>query len=570
MSLPPAAQPTLADGRFVVERRIGEGGQAAVYQVLDTRLSVRRAIKILLPHAAEKKKLRSRFVAEAKAMALLDHPHIARVYDVNSDTKLPYLVMELVTGGTLADWQTKHGKMPPRLAANCVRQVTLAVVAAHAANVIHRDIKPQNVLVAADGSCKLTDFGIARIEDNNVRTRAGAAMGTHGYMAPEQAKDASTIDVRVDVFSLGMLLFALVTNEDPLVRLAGRGLDHVAPPLRPVVDRATSFDRARRQPTAQAFLMELGEAATRLPPDPAAAPLASAEVPGEAFVLDGPPGSGGEDSTLYALSKASATPAPARRASPPPHEVRPYTMSRQAPRGAAVATPEWLEERGPRPRNVPVEITPAGTPVPVRRGTTSPPGATPIGTLVSRTSETSGDGTPDPTKDQLGEEAIGEAKGFVDQVLTTLTNTLLDPWRVALPALILVALLGVFPFYQMRPLRKAAGEVRAARAELHQTFASERALIDELQVLGAEPAALDTLYAQWEVEEREPQRTQAIERFLSAVDNELRFRAAPGLQVYESARERVARIRTARAAYATEMREFEALSAGGFTWGIEP
>src|SRR5262245_8389715 len=237
--MPPAAHPTLADGRFVVQRRIGEGGQAAVYQVLDTRLSVKRAIKILLPHAAEKKKLRARFIQEARAMASLDHPHIARVYDVNADTKLPYLVMELVTGGTLAEWSGRHGKMPPRLAVSCVRQVAQGVVAAHAAGVIHRDIKPQNVLVTSDGVCKLTDFGIARLDDADVKTRAGAAMGTQGYMAPEQARDASTVDVRVDVFSLGMVLFSLVTNEDPLVRLAGRGLDEVPAPLRSLVDRAT-------------------------------------------------------------------------------------------------------------------------------------------------------------------------------------------------------------------------------------------------------------------------------------------------------------------------------------------
>jgi serine/threonine protein kinase len=558
----------------VVERRIGEGGQAAVYQVLDTRLSVRRAIKILLPHAAEKQKLRNRFVAEAKAMALLDHPHIARVYDVNSDTKLPYLVMELVTGGTLADWQTQHGRMPPRLAANCTRQVALAVVAAHAAGVIHRDIKPQNVLVTADGSCKLTDFGIARMEDNNVRTRAGAAMGTQGYMAPEQAKDASTIDVRVDVFSLGMLLFALVTNEDPLVRLAGRGLDHVPAPLRSLIDRATSFDRERRQSTAQQFLVELGEATSHLPPDPPTPPLASTEVEGESVAIDGAPGSGGEDSTLYALSKMSATPAPVRRARTPtaPPEVRPYTMPRQAARGTGDATPDWIDRsRAPQQARVPVEIT-VGTPPPPKR-VTNPPAGTPAPASranKTKTESTDSEGERDPTKDGLPEEAVAEAKGFVDQILTTVVQTILDPWRVALPALIFVLLIGAFPVYQTRHLRRAAEEVRAARAELHQTFLEEKPLIDELNALGAEPSTLETLHGQWAAEEREPQKTQAIERFLSAVDNELRFRAAPGLDVYESAKARVGRIRTARAAYATEMREFDALTAGGFSWGIEP
>jgi hypothetical protein len=292
---------------------------------------------------------------------------------------------------------------------------------------------------------------------------------------------------------------------------------------------------------------------------------------GEPVVITGP-GSGGEDSTLFALSKASATPAPARRASPHPQEVRPYTMSRQAPREAAVPTPEWVVERDrmPKPPRVPVEIT-AGTPQPARRTTTSPPTTTPpAGTLAGRTSETTGDEERDPTKDGVGEQAVEEAKGFVDQILTTVVNTLLDPWRVAMPALIFVLLVGAVPVYQTRHLRKAAEEVRVARAELHQTFAAEKALIDELHALGAEPAPLVTLYGQWASEEREPQRTQAIERFLSAVDNEMRFRAAPGLDVYESAKQRVGRIRSARAAYGAELREFEALSSGGFTWGIEP
>jgi serine/threonine protein kinase len=542
-----------------VQRRIGEGGQAAVYQVLDTRLSVRRAIKILLPHAAEKKKLRARFVGEARAMASLDHPHIARVYDVNADAALPYLVMELVTGGTLAEWTGRHGKMPPRLAVSCVRQVAQGIVAAHAAGVIHRDIKPQNVLVTAEGTCKLTDFGIARLEDANVKTRAGAAMGTQGYMAPEQARDASTVDVRVDVFSLGMLLFALVTNEDPLVRLAGRGLEELPKPLRSLVDRATSFDRVRRQANAQVLLAELNAAYAELPSDPPTAPLAQTEVPGSTVALESVPGSGGEDSTLMALSKMSATPAPARR-STPDKEVRGYTMSRRPapPQGGEESTPDWIDrENVPAPRKREnVDIT-----VP-------PPEATPS----SPRSATPGSGSDerDATKAGAADEAAAEAKTFMDQVLTTVMNSVLDPWRIAVPALILAVLLGGIPVLQTRELRRQAEEARAARDALAATLVAERPLLDDLDALGADRATLETLYDLITPEELKPARSQALETFLTAVDNEVRFRAAPGIPSYESAKARLLKIRGARAAYTTEMREFDALVGRGFSWGIEP
>ena len=183
---------------------------AGVYRAWDERLRVWRAAKVLLPEFARKKKLRQRFEREAHTMARLEHANLVRVVDVGTSGKLPFIVMELVPSGTLMQWVERNGPMPEPLAVDALIQVAQGLAEVHRNGVIHRDIKPHNVLINEQGICKITDFGIAQESEEGL-TRAGSVMGTMGYMAPEQRNDAAGVDVRADVYGFGATLWKLVT-----------------------------------------------------------------------------------------------------------------------------------------------------------------------------------------------------------------------------------------------------------------------------------------------------------------------------------------------------------------------
>ena len=208
--LAPDDGPLLSE-RYRLVSRIGEGGMAGVYRAYDERLRVWRAAKVLFPDYARKKKVRRRFEREAHTMARLEHPNLVRVVDVGHSGKLPYIVMELVGCGTLMQWVEVHGPMPERLAVDAMLQVCEAVKEVHRNGVVHRDIKPHNVLINEQGVCKLTDFGIAQDTEEEL-TRAGSVMGTMGYMAPEQRNDAGNVDGRADIYSIAATLWKLITK----------------------------------------------------------------------------------------------------------------------------------------------------------------------------------------------------------------------------------------------------------------------------------------------------------------------------------------------------------------------
>ena len=259
--------PGLQDGRYVFLGRLGEGGMAGVYRVWDTRLKVYRAIKVLFPKFAKKRKLRSRFEGEAQTMARLEHPNLVRVYDVGTSYKLPYLVMELVPGGTLIDWLMDHGAMPPRMATECTMSLCRGTMHAHKLGVVHRDIKPHNVLISNQGMCKLTDFGIAQIEDQGM-TKTGSVMGTLGYMAPEQRNDAKNVDVRSDIYAIGATFWKLLTNrtvrdmfmaEEHIEMLEG-----VPELLRPIITRCVKYNRDDRYADVQSLMTDLEKALQKL------------------------------------------------------------------------------------------------------------------------------------------------------------------------------------------------------------------------------------------------------------------------------------------------------------------
>ena len=271
----PSAAPTIGRGRYALVAKIAEGGMAGVYRAWDSELEVWRAVKVLLPEWAQRQGVRDRFEREASTMARLEHPHVIRVYDVVTDDALPYIVMELAGGGNLIRWLDAYGSMPPRLALQVTDQVARGLGAAHAVGVVHRDVKPHNVMITTDGMCKVTDFGIARVRLDPLdadMTRTGSTMGTIGYMSPEQRSNAKDVDLRADIYSLGALVYKLLTgsivtdlflveHEPPL-------LDEVPQALRELIIRACYHDRERRFPNAAEFIATLSDLRPLLPADP--------------------------------------------------------------------------------------------------------------------------------------------------------------------------------------------------------------------------------------------------------------------------------------------------------------
>lgn len=269
---------------------------ARVYRAYDHRLRRWRAVKLLLPDFAQRAGVRRRFEAEAQALALLEHPHVVRIYDVGGSERDSYLVMELCEAGSVEDWLEHHGAMPPARAVEVMLAACEGMSAAHDAGIIHRDMKPANLLIDRHGVVKLTDFGIARTEERSV-TRSGVAMGTLGYMAPEQHQSARDVDARADVYGLGATLYTLVTgNADPHLFTIDREperLDSVVEPLRPIIQRAVAYAVDDRYPSVQALRDALIAVSGRLPAADSAPPLVWRALPElpvpEAPVVEAPP-----------------------------------------------------------------------------------------------------------------------------------------------------------------------------------------------------------------------------------------------------------------------------------------
>lgn len=255
---------SIADGRYLLADVIGEGGMATVYRGFDTRLGVWRAVKVLSPLYRTKKKLVGRFDSEARTMALLEHKNIVRVYDVGHVDGVAFIVMECIEGGALVDWIDTHGPMPTELALSVTIEVARAIEYAHSKGVIHRDIKPHNVLVHRDGRCRVTDFGIARLADDQLSvTKTGAVMGTWGYMAPEQRTDAKGVDERADVYALGATLYSLVTNSIPVDLFAADRdaslMKDVSGDLVGLIMKATQYRREERFDSVSSLRLALEE-----------------------------------------------------------------------------------------------------------------------------------------------------------------------------------------------------------------------------------------------------------------------------------------------------------------------
>ncbi len=280
---------TLCDGRYTLVDQLGEGGMATVWRAYDHRLRAWRAVKLLSPEFGRRQKLRARFDSEAQTMALVEHPNIVRVYDVGVEAEQPYIIMELCDGGSVLDWLDRNGPMPARMAVEVIVQICNGVEAAHSKGIVHRDVKPHNVLVAADGACKISDFGIARLADpvqvKAALTRTGSVMGTLGYMAPEQRNNAKMVDPRADVYALTATFFTLLTNRTTLELFAAAQdqslLDGVPATLVPTILRGCAYRREDRFQSSLELRQALQDALPALPPmDLDCPPLAMATGPG--------------------------------------------------------------------------------------------------------------------------------------------------------------------------------------------------------------------------------------------------------------------------------------------------
>ena len=220
-------------GKYIVERLLGTGGMGAVYLVRHQVLGSLFALKVLDAAAAAKgDEIVARFRREAKIASNTRHPNLAQVYDAGFDETyhLHYLVMEYLPGGNLRDKISGRGRLSPQEAVHIVHQVAAVLVTIAQRGIVHRDIKPDNIMFAADGSAKLTDLGIAKGngEQDTLVTMAAAVFGTPAYMSPEQARDASSVDCRSDIWSLGVVLYEMLAGKRPY---EGKGLGDIVSQL---------------------------------------------------------------------------------------------------------------------------------------------------------------------------------------------------------------------------------------------------------------------------------------------------------------------------------------------------
>jgi hypothetical protein len=266
---------TVLSGRYRLDSKLGSGGMSTVYLATDETLERPVAVKVLHAEISDQPDQIERFRREARSVAKLSHPNVVAVIDAGQDAGHPYIVFEYIEGETLKHRIERMGKLPLDESAAYAIEVGRGLVAAHARNLVHRDVKPQNVLIDPEGRAKVTDFGIARSLEAKGLTATGRVLGTTDYVAPEQAM-GHEIDARSDVYSLGVLLYEMLTGEVPFraETQVGVAMKHVNEPLpnvqerRPevsaalaaVVETATAKDPERRYATMAETLRDLESA----------------------------------------------------------------------------------------------------------------------------------------------------------------------------------------------------------------------------------------------------------------------------------------------------------------------
>ncbi|MGW7516763.1 PASTA domain-containing protein [Streptomyces sp. NPDC054796] len=202
------------DGRYRIDSRIAVGGMATVYRALDTRLDRELALKVMHPSLAVDSTFVDRFIREAKSVARLAHPNVVGVFDQGTDSSYVYLAMEYVSGCTLRDVLRDRGALQPRAALDVMEPMLAALGAAHRAGLVHRDMKPENVLIGDDGRVKVADFGLVRTVDSQTSATTDSILGTVSYLAPEQIEEGQA-DTRTDLYACGVMLYEMLTGAKP-------------------------------------------------------------------------------------------------------------------------------------------------------------------------------------------------------------------------------------------------------------------------------------------------------------------------------------------------------------------
>src|SRR4051794_29059332 len=281
---------TVLSGRYKLEAKLGSGGMSTVYLARDTTLDRSVAVKVMHREMSEQADQLERFRQEARAVAKLSHPNVVAVIDAGEDGGHPYIVFEYVEGETLKQRIARVGALDPQEALAYAIEIARGLTVAHARKMIHRDIKPQNVLIDAEGRAKLTDFGISRQLEQDGMTATGRVLGTTDYVSPEQAM-GQPVDQRSDIYSLGVVLYEMLAGQVPFQAdsQVGVAMKHVNDELpdvqqqRPelsaaaalVVERATTKDPADRY---QAVGEMIDDLSTALEVEAARAGVASGEA----------------------------------------------------------------------------------------------------------------------------------------------------------------------------------------------------------------------------------------------------------------------------------------------------
>jgi eukaryotic-like serine/threonine-protein kinase len=279
--------PQTSTGRYRHVRLLGRGGMATVELAQDLELERPVALKRLAENLAANDEFKQRFLREARLAARLSHPNIVAVYDAGEESGRPFIVMEYVEGETVSDLVRRRGRLAPAEAVTLALQACSGLETAHEAGLVHRDIKPQNLLLTPGGTLKIADFGIARSLDGTQLTEAGTVLGTAAYLAPEQAA-GEPVTATADVYALGAVLYELLTGRPPYVAetlaelFAKQRRGAIAPvrefapdvpsSLEDAVMRALARDPAYRPESAAAFADELGGATAVTQVDRSAAP----------------------------------------------------------------------------------------------------------------------------------------------------------------------------------------------------------------------------------------------------------------------------------------------------------
>jgi serine/threonine protein kinase len=262
----------LLSGRYLIETSLGQGGMARVYRGTDRTLDRPIAIKVLADHLAADPTFVERFRREAQAAAGLSHPGIVAVYDTGSDDGIHYIIMEFVEGHGLNEPLAAEERILPARASEIAEDVCSALTAAHDKGIVHRDVKPANIMITPDGDVKVMDFGIARAAASDALTQTATILGTANYLSPEQAR-GDPVDARSDIYSLGVVLYEMLTGQPPFAGESPVAVAHkhlVEDPVPPshldrqvssdldtVVLRALAKDPAQRYQSAEELRHEL-------------------------------------------------------------------------------------------------------------------------------------------------------------------------------------------------------------------------------------------------------------------------------------------------------------------------